>query len=351
MAKPLKAALVHLGRAQARGEVRRVASWRAVLEGAGANVLDVALAPGRMPHLDGLVDVARGEAVPESLTWSTTKVMERLESVAPDIVIVVSTRAFDRRITSGPWTTVLDYVDSLARSYADRGEVVGGVRRFGFATLARAHDRAEQRLSRGDVRTVAAGWADAQRLEADWVPIVVEPTAPVDATPDHDVLFVGTLRYPPNVDALEQLATMWPRVLRSRPATSALIAGADPTARVLDLAARHGWEVAANFSSLPQLAARARLAVAPLQRTAGIQIKVLDAATVGLPQVVTTPALAGLAPGFPLVPVDDDNAFADEILRLLDDTAAAQAVAAGVRTYVDDEYGVARWAGWVRKLG
>ncbi len=351
MAEPLKVALVHLARTQARGEVRRVASWRTIFEAVGADVVDVALTPSRIPRPDALVPLARGRAVPESLTWSTRRLLERLEEIGPALVVVVSTRAFDLRIADGPWSTVLDYVDSLARSYRDRAAVLGGVRRVGYAALARSHARAEATLGRHHLHTVAAGWADAHRLGAEWVPVVVDPTlTPLPASePRFDVIFFGTLRYPPNVDALRRLSAIWPRVTATRPGTSALIAGADPSPQVRELALSNDWELVSNYSSLAEVAARARIAVAPLSRTAGIQIKVLDAAVLELPQVVTTAALAGLAPGLPLDPVDEDDALVREILRLLEHPADAAAGARALRVRVAEEYGVPRWASWAKR--
>jgi glycosyltransferase involved in cell wall biosynthesis len=344
----VKVALVHLGRAKARGEVRRVESWRTMFEAAGAQVVDVPVGTGRMPHLAKLSGLVPGTAVPESLTWSTGAVIGRLEALGPDLVVVISVRAFDNRLADGPWTTILDFVDSLARSYSDRGEVMKGARKLGFTALARMHGRAERTLARRGLHTVAAGWADAQRLGAEWVPIITGPgeSSRRTAAADHDVLFMGTLRYPPNIDGLERLGRLWPRVLAARPETTALVAGADPPARVVELAHHHGWDLVANFASLADVAARARVAVAPLARTAGIQIKVLDAAALGVPQVVTTAALGGLAPGFPIEPVDDDDAFAAEIVRLLEDPESAAASAASLRAHVEAEYGVGRWARW-----
>ena len=344
----MKVALVHLGRSEARGEVRRVASWRTVFEATGADVHDLPVGRVRVPRVTKVTGIARGTAVPESVTWSTPALVQRLESLQPDLVVVVSARAFDPRLTTGTWTTILDYVDSLARSYADRGEVLRGVRKVGFAALAKAHARTERVLTNQGLHTVAAGWADAERLGAEWVPIVINPGEPSTLTtkPDHDVLFMGTLRYPPNMDALDRLGRIWPRVLKARPETTAFVAGADPPPTVIELTDRHGWDLVANFSSLPDLATRARVAVAPLARTAGIQIKVLDAAAMGLPQVVTTAALAGLAPGFPIEPFDDDGTFAAEIVRLLDDPTSAARDAAARQAYVEAEYGVERWSRW-----
>jgi polysaccharide biosynthesis protein PslH len=335
------------------GEVRRVDSWRQIFAAAGADVVELPLGPSRRPHADGIVPVAAGRAVPERLTWSGTRLRVALRDEQPDVVIVVSTRAFDPVATDGPWTLVLDLVDSLSRSYRDRADVVEGIpRRAMYRTLAAAHRRVEQKLSALSLRRVAAGWGDSDLLAAEWVPNVVdsalEPIA--GAIPDHDVLFFGTLRYPPNIDALDRLARCWPTVLRARPATTALIAGAAPTGHVRELCARHQWELVADFSSLPEIAARARISVSPLGYTAGIQNKVLESAALLLPQVVTAQALRGCEPEFPLEPCADDEGFALEVVRLLNEPRAAAAQADITARHVRARYGVDSWRPWAEAL-
>jgi glycosyltransferase involved in cell wall biosynthesis len=202
------------------------------------------------------------------------------------------------------------------------------------------------------VRRVAAGWSDALTLGAQWVPNLVDPTlAPIgDADPDRDLLFVGTLRYPPNVDAIERLARLWPRLVARRPNVTAIIAGSAPTERVVALCDEHGWELVADFTSLDLVARRARVAVAPLTRVAGIQNKVLDAASLALPQVVTAEALEGFEPGIPLVGHVDDESFAADVVRVLDDPETAATEASALRVHVQEHYGPARWLPWAHDV-
>ena len=210
-----RVAIVSLGRSRALGEVRRVASWRAIFAAAGAEPVELSVAADRRPHLDGVVPALTGHAAPERLAWSGRRLHDELHAVDPAVVVVVTTRAYDAHALDGPWVLVLDHVDSLARSYADRATIVPGVpRRTMYRALGALHRRTERTLARADLRRVAAGWADAEMLGAQWVPNVVDDSlvAPTDSAPDTDVLFFGTLRYPPNIDALERLARLWPRV-------------------------------------------------------------------------------------------------------------------------------------------
>ena len=330
---------------------------RVPLLGPFAHVMRARTTPGR------LVTVAAGRTVPEVLAWSRPMLMTQLRAIEPAVVVTVTARAFDPAVAAR-WATVLDLVDRLSVSYRDRMPFTAGPsRRFGYRGLAWTAARFERVVAGGApgvAATVAAGWADAEALSVEWVPILAEPvTSPVAAVaasagagsePPVDVLFFGTLSYAPNVEAVLRLAKLWPTVLAARPGTTALIAGANPTTAVRDAVSRLGWRLEADFAELAPLAAQCRIAVAPLVHASGIQIKVLDAAALGLPQVVTPAALAGLAPAFPAVVAPDDDALVAGIVDLLASSSRQAELAAEAAAHVAEVYGVDRWLPWAASV-
>jgi len=343
-------AVVHLGRAQARGEVRRVASWHATLQYAGLTVADVPLRRTSIPELRAVTGIVRGDAVVERLAWSVGDLGRRLAALEPRAVVVVSARAYAPGL-GGRARTVLDLVDPLDRAYADRAALLGGVRGVGFRVLARAHRRIQGRLPVGADAVVVAGHDDARALGASWFPITVRSEqSPAVGVADHDLLFTGTLSYPTNVGALAHLDRLWPRLLARRPKTTLLVAGASPPPNVVSYCRSNGWTLVADFPDLGAVLGRARVAVAPLDHAAGIQIKVLDAAAAGVPQVVSPAAVGGFAPGLGVPVAKDDDELLALVVDALEDPEHAQAAAERLRTKVLDEYGVARWAPTARAL-
>lgn len=340
-------AIVSLGRARAMGEVRRVKSWRSIFEAAGATVEEITVEKTRF-DVRGVPTVVAGNAAPERLAWSGRRLRSDLDRIQPDTVVAVSSRTYDAAAFAGCQSLVLDFVDHLSRSYRDRGDITGGASRFAYRALALAHDRVERHLKDVPAVRVAAGWGDALRLDATWIPIVDSPASVAEGLgeADRDVLFFGTLRYPPNVEALDRLARMWPAVLASRPETTALVAGSRPTDHVRELCATHGWELVSDYPDLGQILGRARVSVVPLTHTAGIQIKVLEAAGYGMAQVVTSAALDGFGPGFPLTPADDDDAFVAEMVRLLEDPRSASEQGERAREHVAETYRPEAWCDW-----
>lgn len=349
-----RAAILYLGRPSASGEARRVATWHGLLEANGVAVTAIPLLvehPGpRPPRARDLARLCTGNVVPEALAWSWTSVGRRLEGIPAGAVIFVTARAFHPALVRHADIAILDFVNSLARSYRDRAGLSTRVRRPAFSALSAAHRRFETRAIPGVHRT-ASGWRDARELGAEWLPEhIPTPQTRRSREPQRDVLFFGNLAYPPNVAAVRRMSRIWPALQRRRPGTTALIAGATPLPEVRSLADIHGWDLIANFADLQDLCDQARLAIAPLDHTAGIQTKVLEAAAMRLAQVVTPPALEGMAPGFPATVAVGDYALVAEICRLLDDPAARATEALAAQRHVTDTYAIDRWAPTVGRL-
>jgi glycosyltransferase involved in cell wall biosynthesis len=94
--------------------------------------------------------------------------------------------------------------------------------------------------------------------------------------------------------------------------------------------------------------ASARLGVVPLRHASGIQNKVLEAAALGLPQLVDTAAVAGLRPGFPAVPVGDDDELVRQVVDLLEDDRRLTELGRSAREHVRDHYTAEAYVPWAR---
>jgi len=84
----------------------------------------------------------------------------------------------------------------------------------------------------------------------------------------------------------------------------------------------------------------ATVLAAPLVYAAGIQNKVLEAMARAVPVVTSSSACAALDAvlGTEVVAADDDGAFADAVVRMLDDRPFRDAVGAAGRRYVEQHH-------------
>ena len=149
-----------------------------------------------------------------------------------------------------------------------------------------------------------------------------------DAPPGFDarcgLVFVGSYRHPPNVDAARWMVTeILPLVRQQLPGTELHLVGADATPPVLALAKQPGVRFLGQVPELDPLLDRCLASVAPLRVGAGIKGKINQSLARGLPVVATSCAVEGmfLRDGEDVLVADDAQAFADAIVRLARDRA------------------------------
>jgi glycosyltransferase involved in cell wall biosynthesis len=206
--------------------------------------------------------------------------------------------------------------------------------------------RLERRAAAATPHHVVCAEEDARRLRARHpalvpavVPNGVDPPAP-GAPPERDartLLFLGSLDYAPNLDALALLTSeLWPRLAAARPDLTLRIVGARPTAAARRLARGPRVELVGEVADAREEFARATLLLAPLRIGGGSRLKIPEALAQGCP-VVATPVAAeglGLAHGRHLSLARDVRGLAAACLDLLDDPAGARAQASAGRAAV-----------------
>ena len=161
-----------------------------------------------------------------------------------------------------------------------------------------------------------------------------DPTVP--KTPD-SVIMTGNMGYAPNVDAAQYLAAeVLPLVRDEIPNVTLSIVGADPPAAVRDLANDPAIEVTGRVPDLRVYMNRAAVAVAPIRIGAGLQNKVLEGMSMGLPVVTTTIGNEGIqaVDGEKLFVADSPDLFAKRITELLRDARLRERVGAAARNFI-----------------
>jgi glycosyltransferase involved in cell wall biosynthesis len=168
------------------------------------------------------------------------------------------------------------------------------------------------------------------------VPNAVRPPAVVQEPSGlHDLIFVGTLSYAPNIDAACWLCEAVVPLLDG--VTVALV-GSRPAPEVRSLADTPGVTVAADVPAVGPWYAAATIAVAPLRSGGGTRIKVLEAFAHRRPVVATTQGAAGLdlaGEDGPVLIAETAPQFAAACRRLLDDPRLAARLASRGRAIVE----------------
>lgn len=155
------------------------------------------------------------------------------------------------------------------------------------------------------------------------------------------IIFTGKMSYHANIAAALDLAHLvLPFVWQQVPEARLVLAGKDPPAELLALAADPRITVTGTVSDLRPCLGRATLAVMPMRYSVGIQNKVLEAMAMGTPVVSTPQAVAALqvTPGREALVADTPQAMAQAIIKLLTDEALRRRTGQAGRRYVETHH-------------
>ena len=127
---------------------------------------------------------------------------------------------------------------------------------------------------------------------AHWLDLTLPPKKQVDvAGSSRRLVFLGDRQWPPNQEAFEILLQWWPDIARGIDGAELCIVGSpDTSAKQRDLP--DGVRDLGFVDDLDAFLDSCRALVAPIMTGGGVRVKILDAASRGLP-VVGTPAAVG----------------------------------------------------------
>ncbi len=175
------------------------------------------------------------------------------------------------------------------------------------------------------------------------VPNGVRPVPPCDPADEAagEMLFVGSLEYWPNQDAVTYFVDeVLPSIRARHPGARFTMVGARPGDAVRRLHNGADVIVAASVPDLEPYYRRAALVVVPMRLGGGTRIKVLEALVHGRAVVTTSIGAEGLElrSGDALQIADGAEPFADACVRLLGDAAARHRLADSGREQVLERF-------------
>ena len=212
--------------------------------------------------------------------------------------------------------------------------------------------RAERTLAPGCHAHLVCSEEDGRRVTA------VAPGRPVETVPNGvddellqgwggpgrgaTMLFVGSMDYVANIDAVEQFVReILPRVRAALPDARLSIVGRTPGPRVLELGGHPAVTVTGSVPSIRPHYERARVSLCPFRVAGGTRLKVFEAMALGVPVVSTALGVEGIpcAHGENLHIADTPEAFAEGVIRLMRDDGYHRHLATAAHRFVSERYG------------
>ena len=148
--------------------------------------------------------------------------------------------------------------------------------------------------SAGDAELLRSRYPDLATWE---IPSGYDPSAFAPTGVERDrarLVYVGSMDYPPNIDALRWFAAeSWPALRRAKPDLRLDVVGRDPVPEVRALAG-DGIEVHGAVDDVRPWMERAGAMVVPLRIGGGTRLKIVEALALATPTVSTTIGAEGL---------------------------------------------------------
>lgn len=155
------------------------------------------------------------------------------------------------------------------------------------------------------------------------------------------IVVSGKMSYHANISMVNFLVTeIMPLVWRARPEARLFVVGKDPSPDIKKLEKNPLITVTGTVEDIRPFLWRATVSAVPLLYGAGIQNKILEAMATGTPVVTSSRTLAALQaqPGKDLLVANNATEFAQNILRLIDDSKLKHAIGDSGLTYVKSRH-------------
>jgi len=234
------------------------------------------------------------------------------------------------------------------------------LKRWFIGNQLRKYERYERSVMQGASRVIAVSREDAVLLRERFGvtdPAVVDNGVDVryfaDAAaarrPDpKQILFLGSLDWRPNLDAVEVLlARVMPQVLAEEPDAHLVIVGRNPPASLIRrLRRERNVELHADVDDVRPYLTRSAVMAVPLRIGGGSRLKILESIAAGLPVVSTRIGCEGLIfePGRDLCVVEDEDQMAAALVETIRNPARADELVKSGRKVIDAHYDWSRLA-------
>ena len=155
------------------------------------------------------------------------------------------------------------------------------------------------------------------------------------------ICFTGAMDYFPNEDGvIFFVEEILPYILKKYPQLKFFIVGRNPTPAVEKLADNPNIVVTGSVDDIRPYLKHAKLSAIPLRMARGIQNKILEAISMGLPVVTTSNAYEGLTleKGNDIIVEDDPVKFAEHVIDLLEDKEKRERIAKNAQIKLIESY-------------
>jgi sugar transferase (PEP-CTERM/EpsH1 system associated) len=244
---------------------------------------------------------------------------------------------------------ILELIDSMELNMKRRAHLERGIKKWIFAEEAKRLSRYEQWMTgRYDYSVVVS---ELDRRTINGARMEVAPNgvntdefypAGVQRKEEDVVIFTGNMSYFPNETAVMYFAeTIFPKIRVQRPGVRFRIVGGGASKRIKNLQKKNEAITVLGFvDSMAEHINRAKVSVCPMIAGSGIQFKILESLSCGVPVVTTSMGKGAIELGEDdgLYVADDPDVFAERVLDLLSNNDMPNVISRKISAAVKNKY-------------
>jgi sugar transferase (PEP-CTERM/EpsH1 system associated) len=155
------------------------------------------------------------------------------------------------------------------------------------------------------------------------------------------IIFIGTLFWPPNIDAIMWFLNNVRPLIREKTGNVNLkIIGNKPVRKVAQLAKFENIEILGNVQDVRPFMRQGNVFIVPLRIASGMRVKILNAMACGIPVVSTSIGVEGVEVknGENILIADTPKDFADNVIKSLDERDLSEKISLNARRLVEEKY-------------
>lgn len=284
----------------------------------------------------------------------TSAVTRWSEGTPPDLIWVYSSSMAQYALRPAAHAKVMQFAELDSDKWRQYAAVHGAVGRWIYDREARRLLAFEDHVARTFSRSVVVSEVE-RTLFRQRIPGVDPAVLPNGVDVEHfasggdshrhphTAIFTGVMDYEPNIDGVRWfVANCWPALRARFPEARLAIVGSRPVPAVRALAQQPGVVVTGRVPATPPWFDQAAVAIAPLRLARGVQNKVLEAMSMGLPVVSSPQAAQGLGdvPPGTLTIADSAEATIAAVAALFADPSRARTIGRAAAAWVRQHW---RW--------
>lgn len=254
----------------------------------------------------------------------STKIEEIFKNNKINVIYCVMIRVVPN-ITWFKGKLLIEMIDSMGLNFLRRYQTTTGLKKWILKIEQKKVSIYEKELADKSYCSIVVSTIDKKNIGSSKVKVIPIGTNvfnnQIKIRKKPIIIFTGNMYYHPNIDAIIWFVKYcWDNILQAEPRSQLLIVGSNPTSSIISVSKKYpSIKVTGTVPSVIDILSKARVAVAPMQSGSGMQIKILEAMSCGVPVVTTNIGFGDLkaVAGKDLFVEDNANEFTKKVIYMI----------------------------------